>query len=123
MAAKIRSGDNVMVISGKDKGKVGKVLRVVHRASRSTYKSIREDDRTLVLVEGINTIKKHVRPNPEAGIEGGIQEREAPLHMCKVMLVNPSTGKPERVGFNVLGDGRKVRVFKKSGEVVDVADR
>ncbi|MCG6976986.1 MAG: 50S ribosomal protein L24 [Acidiferrobacterales bacterium] len=103
---KIRKGDKIEVLAGKDKGKQGTVLEV------------REDNR--VLVEGVNMVKKHVRPNPNVGETGGIVDREAALHLSNVALVNPATGKGERVGFKVLGDGKKVRVFRKSGEVADV---
>jgi large subunit ribosomal protein L24 len=103
---KIRKGDKIEVLAGKDKGKQGTVLEV------------RADNR--VIVEGVNMVKKHVRPNPNAGETGGILDREAALHVSNVALVNPASGKGERVGFKVLGDGKKVRVFKKSGEVADV---
>ena len=103
---KIRKGDKIEVLAGKDKGKQGTVLEV------------RDDNR--VLVEGVNMVKKHVRPNPNVGETGGIVDREAALHLSNVALVNPATGKGERVGFKVLGDGKKVRVFRKSGEVADV---
>jgi large subunit ribosomal protein L24 len=103
---KIKKGDKIEVLAGKDKGKQGTVL------------DVRDDNR--VLVEGINMVKKHVRPNPNVGETGGIVDREAALHISNVALVNPATGKGERVGFKVLGDGKKVRVFRKSGEVADV---
>jgi large subunit ribosomal protein L24 len=103
---KIRKGDKIEVLAGKDKGKQGTVLEV------------RDDNR--VLVEGVNMVKKHVKPNPNIGETGGIVDREAALHISNVALVNPASGKGERVGFKVLGDGKKVRVFKKSGEVADV---
>jgi large subunit ribosomal protein L24 len=103
---KIRKGDKIEVLAGKDKGKQGTVLEV------------RADNR--VLVEGVNMVKKHVKPNPNIGETGGIIDREAALHVSNVALVNPATGKGERVGFKVLGDGKKVRVFRKSGEVADV---
>lgn len=103
---KIKKDDKIEVLAGKDKGKQGTVLE------------IRTDNR--VLVEGVNMIKKHVRPNPNKGETGGIIEKEAPLAISNVALVNPNTGKSERVGFKVLEDGRKVRIFKKSGEVADV---
>lgn len=105
---RIRKGDEVIVISGKDRGRRGSVL------------AVRTDDR--VLVEGINVAKKHVRPDPNQGIQGGIEAREMPLHISNVMLYNPDTGKGERVGFKWLGEGetaRKVRYFKSTGEVVD----
>jgi large subunit ribosomal protein L24 len=103
---KIRKGDKVVVLTGKDKGKQGTVLRVF------------EDDR--VLVENVNMIKRHTKPNPNKGVTGGIIDREAPIHLSNVALHNPATGKGERVGFRMMKDGTKVRVFKKSGEVADV---
>lgn len=102
---KIRKGDEVIVNTGKDKGRRGNVLRVL-------------DDR--IVVEGINMIKKHVRPNPNAGIAGGIVEQEAPLHVSNVQLFNPAEKKGDRVGIKTLEDGRKVRIFRSTGEVVDV---
>jgi large subunit ribosomal protein L24 len=107
MAARIVKGDTVIVISGKDKGKTGKVLRV-----------LREDDR--VLVGGINLVKRHTRPTPR-NPSGGIIEREQPLHACKVMLVDPKTGKGTRVRFKSLENGSKVRLAVKSGEEILVA--
>ncbi len=103
---RLRKGDQVVVISGKDKGRQGTVLKVT------------ADDR--VLVESINMVKKHTKPNPMQGVEGGIVDREMPLHVSNVMLFNPVTNKGDRVGFKVLEDGRKVRCFKSNGEVVDV---
>ncbi len=103
---RLRKGDQVVIISGKDKGRQGTVLKVM------------ADDR--VLVESINMVKKHTRPNPMQGVEGGIVEKEMPLHASNVMLFNPVTNKGDRVGFKVLEDGRKVRCFKSNGEVVDV---
>ena len=103
---KIKKGDNIEVLAGKDKGKQGTVLET------------RTDNR--VLVEGVNMVKKHVRPNPNKGETGGIIDKEAPLAISNVALVNPVTGKGERVGFKMLEDGKKVRIFKKSGEVADV---
>ncbi|MBS0347163.1 MAG: 50S ribosomal protein L24 [Proteobacteria bacterium] len=101
---KIRKGDEVAVLTGKDKGKRGTVLRVLEGA---------------VVVEGINRVKKHVRPNPLKGQVGGIVEKEMPIDTSNVALFNAATQKADRVGFKVLEDGRKVRVFKSSGEVVD----
>lgn len=106
MANKIRKGDDVIVLTGKDKGKRGTVLRKL------------DDER--VLVENVNMAKKHVKPNPMKGEQGGIVEKEMALHISNVALYNPSTDKADRVGFKVLEDGRKVRVFKSDGEVVDV---
>lgn len=103
---RLRKGDNVIVISGRDKGRTGTILRVM--------------DDGQVLVEGINVVKKHQKPNPNAGVPGGIIDREMPLDDSKVMLVNPATGKGDRIGFRTLGDGRKVRFFKSNDEVVDV---
>jgi large subunit ribosomal protein L24 len=101
---RIRKGDQVIVITGADKGKKGEVVRVA-------------GDR--VVVQNINIIKRHTKPNPQAGQAGGIVEREAPIHISNVMLFNPGSGKGERVGFKMLGDGRKVRVFRSSGEAID----
>ena len=103
---KIRKGDKVVVLAGRDKGKQGTVLRVF------------EDSR--VLVENVNMIKRHTKPNPNKGVTGGIIDREAPIHVSNVALFNAATGKGERVGMRVMQDGSKVRFFKKSGEVADV---
>lgn len=103
---RIRKGDQVVVISGKDKGRQGTVLNVS------------ADDR--VLVEAVNMVKKHAKANPMQGVEGGIIEKAMPLDISNVMLFNPMTNKGDRVGFKVLEDGRKVRYFKSNGEVVDV---
>ncbi len=105
MMRKIRKNDEVVIVAGKDRGRRGRVLRV------------RSDDR--VFVQGLNLVKKHSKPNPLRGTEGGIVEKEAPLHVSNVMLYNPETGKPGRVGIRVLENGRKVRYFKNTGEVVD----
>jgi len=102
---KIRKGDDVIVIAGKDKGKRGSVLRV------------RDDDR--LLVEGINSVKKHAKPNPVKGEAGGIVSKEMPIHISNVALFNAASKRADRVGFKILEDGRKVRVFKSNGEVVD----
>lgn len=102
---KIRSGDDVIVLAGKDKGKRGTVLKLV------------DDDH--VVVENINMAKKHQKPNPQRGIAGGIVDKPMPLHISNIALFNPIKGGGDRVGFKVLGDGRKVRVFKSNGEVVD----
>jgi len=106
MAARIRSGDNVVVISGKDKGKTGKVTRV-----------LREEDR--VVVQGVNLVKRHSRPTPR-NPSGGIIEREQPIHACKVMPVDPKTGKGTRVRFKELDGGKKIRIAVKSGEEIPV---
>jgi large subunit ribosomal protein L24 len=102
---RIRKGDEVIVIAGKDKGRRGSVLRVY------------PDGR--VLVENVNVVRKHQRPNPNAGVAGGIIEKEAPLQASNVMLFNPTTNKADRVGFRLLTDGRKVRYFKGNDEVLD----
>ena len=101
---RIRKGDQVLVITGKNKGQRGDVLRV-------------DGDR--VFVSNVNLIKRHTKPNPQANQAGGIVEREASIHISNVQLFNPATNKGERVGFKVLEDERKVRVFRSSGEVVD----
>ncbi|GAA0888058.1 50S ribosomal protein L24 [Rhodanobacter panaciterrae] len=101
---RIRKGDQVLVITGKNKGQRGDVLRVA-------------DDR--VFVSNVNLIKRHTKPNPQANQAGGIVEREASIHLSNVQLFNPATNKGERVGTKTLEDGRKVRVFRSTGEVVD----
>jgi len=101
---RIKKGDQVVVIAGKDKGKRGDVVRVA-------------GDK--VVVANINVVKRHTKPNPQAGQPGGVIEREAPIHISNVMLFNPATGKGERIGFKVLEDGRKLRVFRSSGEALD----
>ncbi len=103
---KIRKGDKVVVRTGRDKGKQGTVLRVL------------ENDR--VVVENINLVKRHTKPNPGKNVTGGILQKEASIHISNIMLFNAATGKGERTGSKTLGDGRKVRVFRKSGEVADV---
>jgi len=102
---KIRRDDDVIVIAGKDKGKRGKVTRVLN------------DGR--LIVSGVQMVKKHQKPNPQANVAGGIIEREAPIQVSNVALLNPTTNKADRVGFKILEDGKKVRVFKSNGEVVD----
>ena len=102
---KIRKGDEVIVITGRDKGKRGTVLRRV--------------DDTHLVVEGVNIVKKHVRPNPMKGQTGGIVDKSMPIDQSNVMLHNPATGKGDRVGVKTLEDGRKVRVFKSNGEMVN----
>ncbi len=101
---RIRKGDHVVVITGKNKGQRGDVLRV-------------GDDR--VVVSNVNLVKRHTKPNPQANQAGGIVEREASIHLSNVQLFNPATNKGERVGTKTLDDGRKVRVFRSNGEVVD----
>lgn len=103
--AKLRKGDQVIVRAGRDKGKRGTVLHVL------------TDDR--VVVEGVNMIKRHTRPNPQRNVTGGIIDKEAPIHRSNIGLYNAASGKAERVGFKTLEDGRKVRYFKGNGEVVD----
>lgn len=103
---KIKKGDDVIVIAGKDKGKRGKVVRLV-------------DDKKLV-VENVNLAKRHTKPNPMLNKPGGIVEKEMPLDASNVALYNPATEKADRVGFKILEDGRKVRYFKSNNEVVDL---
>lgn len=103
---KIRKGDDVIVIAGRDKGRRGTVLKVM------------SDGR--LYVENINMVKRHTKPNPMRGVTGGIVEKEAPIQKSNVMLYNPQKNGGDRVGFKILEDGRKVRVFKSNGEVVDV---
>ena len=104
--SKIRKGDDVVVLSGRDKGKRGTVLQIIEHSR--------------VLVDNVNVIKKHVKPNPNRGENGGIIEKEAPIQLSNVALFNPNTNKADRVGYRVLEDGRKVRVFKSDGEVADL---
>ena len=103
---RIRKGDEVVVLAGRDKGKRGTVLRRV--------------DGDHVVVEGVNRVKKHQRPNPMKGINGGIVDKDLPIHVSNVALFNPATKKADRVGAKTLQDGRKVRVFKANDEQVDV---
>jgi large subunit ribosomal protein L24 len=102
---KIKKGDDVIVIAGKDKGKRGSVLRVV--------------DLEHVLVEGTNRVKKHQRPNPAKGATGGIIDKEMPLHISNVAIFNPASKKADRIGIKLLDDGRRVRYYKSNGEVID----
>ena len=104
---KIRKGDEVVVLAGRDKGKRGKVV-------------IRKDE-SHVVVEGINLMKKHTKPNPMAGLEGGIVEKSMPIHQSNVAIFNAQTGKADRVGIKLLANGKKVRVFKSNGEEIKVA--
>jgi large subunit ribosomal protein L24 len=101
---KIKKGDEVVVLSGRDRGKKGEVLRALPKESR-------------VVVQGVNVVKRHSRPKP--GEAGGIVEKEAALHVSNVALVDPKDGRPTRVGYKLLADGRKVRVARRSGEVID----
>jgi len=103
---KIKKGDDVIVIAGKDKGKRGNVMRVLENGR--------------VMVDGINIVKKHVRPNPQAGETGGILEQEAAMDISNISLYDAASSKASRVGVKVLEDGKKVRVYKTSGEMVDV---
>jgi large subunit ribosomal protein L24 len=100
---RIKKGDRVVVIAGKSKGTQGTVVRV---------------DEQSVVVENVNVVKRHTKPNPAAQNPGGIVEREAAIHLSNVMLFNPATKKGDRVGFKVLADGKKVRVFRSNGEVI-----
>jgi large subunit ribosomal protein L24 len=104
MANRIKKGDQVVVNTGKDKGKQGEVVRV-------------DGDR--LVVANVNIVKRHTKPNPQAGVAGGVVEREASIHISNVNVLNPASGKGERVGFKVLEDGRKLRVFRSSGEALD----
>ena len=103
---KIRKGDQVIVLSGRDKGRRGAVLQVL------------ADGR--VLIESVNMMKKHTKPNPQAGKQGGIVEKEMPLPVSKVAIWNPASKKSDRVGFKTLADGKKVRFFKSNGEMLEV---
>jgi len=103
---KIRAGDDVVVLTGKDKGKRGRVVRVI--------------DDSRVVVENVNMVKKHMKPNPMRNEPGGIVDKEMPVHISNVALYNPASAKPDRIGFKTLEDGRKVRYFKSDGEVVDI---
>ena len=103
---RIKKGDEVIVIAGRDKGKRGNVLRLT------------QDERAYV--DNVNLVKKHKRGNPNTGETGGIIEQEAPIHLSNIALYNPATDKADRVGYKKLEDGRKVRVFKSNGEVVDL---
>ncbi len=102
---KIRKGDEVIVIAGKDRGQRGQVLRVL------------DDQR--IYVENVNVAKKHQKPNPNTGTPGGIISKEMPLHVSNVAIYNPATEKGDRVGFKVLEDGRKIRIFRSNGAAVD----
>ncbi|WP_022940338.1 50S ribosomal protein L24 [Psychromonas hadalis] len=103
MAAKLKRNDEVIVIAGKDKGKTGKISTVLANGK--------------IIIEGVNTVKKHQKPNPQAGVTGGIIEQEAPLEVSNVAILNSETGKADRVGFR-LEDGKKVRFFKSNNELV-----
>lgn len=106
---KIKKGDEVVIVAGKDKGKQGKVQAVRHE----------KNGQCRVTVEGANIVKKHVKPNPQMQVQGGIVDKEAPLDISNVMLLNPTTGKGDKVGYKYLEDGQKVRFFRSNGEIVD----
>ena len=103
---KLKTGDEVIVLTGKSNGQRGKITKMIAEKNR-------------VVVEGLNMMKKHVRPNPQAGIQGGIVEKEAPMDMSNIALFNPKTGKADKVGIKVQEDGKRVRFFKSNGELVD----
>jgi len=103
---KIKKGDDVIVLTGKDKGRQGQVIKVIKNKK--------------ILVENLNIVKKHQKGNPNTGEESGIIEKEMPIHISNVMLMNPITKKGDKVGFKILKDGRKVRFFKSNNEVVDI---
>ncbi|HCX87605.1 MAG TPA: 50S ribosomal protein L24 [Gammaproteobacteria bacterium] len=103
---KFRKGDDVVVLTGRDKGKRGTILRVL--------------DEKRALVDSVNVVKKHTRPNPNKGETGGIIEKESPIRLSNLGMYNPNSKKPDRVGFKFLEDGRKVRVFRSDGEMIDV---
>jgi large subunit ribosomal protein L24 len=102
---KIKREDDVIVLTGRDKGKRGKVAKVV--------------DESRVIIGGVNIVKKHQKPNPQAGVQGGIVEKEMPIQVSNIAIYNAATNKADRVGFKILEDGSKVRVFKSTGEVID----
>jgi large subunit ribosomal protein L24 len=104
---KIRKGDDIIVLTGRDKGKRGKI-------------TLRKDD-SYVVIEGINMVKKHTKPNPLKGTTGGIVEKSMPIHQSNVAIFNVATGKADRVGIKLLADGKRVRVYKSSGEEIKVA--
>jgi len=102
---KLRRDDEVVVIAGRDKGKRGKITRVL------------EDDK--LIIAGINMVKRHTKPNPQRGVDGGIVEKEAPIHVSNVAIFNSATSKADRVGIKVLEDGTKARIFKSNQELID----
>jgi large subunit ribosomal protein L24 len=106
LATPIRKNDNVVVTTGKDRGKRGRVVRL-------------DPDKNRVLVEGVNFVKRHTKPNPQKNVKGGVMEREAPLHASNVQILCPECGKPTRIGKKILDDGRKVRVCRKCDGVLD----
>ncbi len=101
----VAKDDNVVILSGKFRGKMGRVLKVFPKKNR-------------VIVEHVNVVKRHTRPNPAKGVQGGIVEKEAPIHASNVMVVDPTSGKPTRVGHKMLADGKKVRIARRSGEMI-----
>ena len=103
---KIKKGDTVEVVAGKDSGKRGRVLVI-------------DKDRERLVVEGVNMIKRHTRPNPQKNVKGGIVEREAPIHVSNVMVLSPDSGQRSKIGYRILDDGRKVRVAKVDGAILD----
>jgi large subunit ribosomal protein L24 len=103
---KIKKGDTVEVISGKDAGTRGRVLVIDRKRER-------------LVIEGVNMIKRHTRPNPQKNVQGGIVQREAPIHVSNVMVISPDSGQRSRIGFRILDDGRKVRVAKVDGAILD----
>ena len=103
--SKIKKGDNVVVIAGRDKGKRGDVARIV--------------DDEHVIVNGVNTVKRHTKPNPMKNQPGGIVTKEVPIHVSNVAIWNPVTQKPDRIGFKLMEDGRKLRFFKSNGEQIN----
>lgn len=105
---KIKKDDEVMILTGKNRGAHGKVLRVLRKESK-------------LIVEGVNIIKKHVKPNPNANTEGGIVKREAPIHISNVAIYNQATKKPDHVKFKILESGKKVRCYKSNGECIDAS--
>lgn len=109
---KLKSGDEVIVITGKDKGKTGKIVRVIGGGATPHGEK--------VVVENLNLAKRHTKGNPMKNTPGGIVEKEMPIHISNVALFNPLTNKPDRVGFRTLEDGKKVRFFKSNKEVVDI---
>jgi large subunit ribosomal protein L24 len=106
MANKFKQGDEVVVLTGKDKGKRGTITKVITETAR-------------VVIDNVNVVKKHQKPNPQMNIPGGIIDKEMPIDVSNIAIFNPTTGKADRVGFKILEDGRKVRFFKSNGEVLD----
>jgi len=107
VSCKLKSGDEVIIVAGKDKGKQGKIQRV-----------LKKDGQVRLVVEGVNMVKKHVKPNPNKGEQGGIVSKEAPIDVSNVQIYNAGAKKADRIGYRVLEDGRKVRYFKSTGDVL-----